>query len=50
MGYSLIRGWIDFRKESEFSKSYDAAKNEAKMSFNDDSVYLEKYFLTKLIN
>ena len=29
---------------SEFEKCYHDAKNEAKISFNDDSVYLEKFF------
>ena len=39
------RGMRLVLKESEFSKFYDDAKAEAKISFNDDSVYLEKYFL-----
>jgi len=39
------RGMRLVQEESSFSKNYDAAKLEAKMSFNDDSVYLEKYFL-----
>ena len=39
------RGMRLVHDESNFSKSYDAAKSEAKMSFNDESVYLEKYFL-----
>ena len=39
------RGMRLVNDESEFSKNYNAAKSEAKMAFNDDSVYLEKYFL-----
>ena len=39
------RGMRLVHDESNFSKSFDAAKSEAKMSFNDDSVYLEKFFL-----
>ena len=32
-------------EESEFAKCYEDAKTEASISFNDDQVYLEKYFL-----
>jgi len=39
------RGMRLVNEESEFSKCFDDAKNEAKISFNDDSVYLEKYFV-----
>ena len=54
MGYPVLikassggggKGMRLVHEESEFSKSYDEAKHEAKISFNDDSVYLEKYFL-----
>jgi len=39
------RGMRLVKDQSEFAKCYEDAKSEAQISFNDDKVYLEKYFL-----
>tara|TARA_B100000029_G_C17503227_1_gene933454 strand:+ start:50 stop:1399 length:1350 start_codon:yes stop_codon:yes gene_type:complete len=38
------RGMRLVNSEDEFKSNYDSAKSEAKIAFNDDNVYLEKYF------
>jgi acetyl-CoA carboxylase biotin carboxylase subunit len=39
------RGMRIVNNESEFELAYTTAKSEAKISFNDSNVYLEKYFI-----
>ena len=37
------RGMRIVREESEFEKEFNTAKSEAKVAFNDDSMYVEKF-------
>ena len=40
------RGMRMVEKESDFENAFNSAQSESKISFNNDEVYIEKYFIT----